>query len=309
MNFKDIILFILVLIIIYLLYKTEKAEHFDMTNDIKTAINNKFKVDLQPMRELADYSTTLYNFQDTFNLPSNITNIARNLVIDRNLLVNGNVKFTNKNTNILEIFPKYSIIAWANKDIPKGWAMCDGLNYILNNNGIAEISFDTSLRLINTPDLRSKSILKYEGQPSYIIRSGSEKIKIRYENLPRHSHIYNIYGSTIEGYEMLLSTYSKTEYIPIGYKSSYLRYDPDTRKSYNQLLNTALANPISFATKQAIFDKKQNGDTLTDLEEMYIRGIRIFDRISTKTVGSDQYESVIEDSMAPYYSLYYIMKL
>ncbi len=74
-----------------------------------------------------------------------------------NLTVEGDVKFTNRNTNIMEIFPRYMVIAWASSDIPKGWALCDGGFYKLNADGT--INSNSIVDSIKTPDLRGRFVL------------------------------------------------------------------------------------------------------------------------------------------------------
>jgi microcystin-dependent protein len=47
------------------------------------------------------------------------------------------------------------VIAWASSNIPKGWAICDGKIYKLNNDGT--VTEDSSG--IQTPDLRGRFVL------------------------------------------------------------------------------------------------------------------------------------------------------
>ena len=120
-NIKDIILIILVIVVFYLLYKISTlSEKFDITTDTATinqAITDIYKVDFDAMRNLGQIAQQILQQSpggtDTFNIP------ASNTVIE-NLKVNGDVIFTNKNSNIMEIFPKYMVISWASNDIPKG---------------------------------------------------------------------------------------------------------------------------------------------------------------------------------------------
>jgi hypothetical protein len=106
-NIKDIILIILVIVVFYLLYKISTlSEKFDITTDTATinqAITDIYKVDFDAMRNLGQIAQQILQQSpggtDTFNIP------ASNTVIE-NLKVNGDVIFTNKNSNIMEIFPK-----------------------------------------------------------------------------------------------------------------------------------------------------------------------------------------------------------
>jgi microcystin-dependent protein len=73
------------------------------------------------------------------------------------LVVKGNVEFENKNTVMLEIFPRFMVLAWASPDIPIGWAICDGRKYSLDTNNKA--MYDITGNGILTPDLRGRFIL------------------------------------------------------------------------------------------------------------------------------------------------------
>jgi microcystin-dependent protein len=214
MDIKDIILFILIILIIYLFYKTKKIEKFTTIEDtIKDAINDKYKEDLQYIRDLSDFSTSIREFKDINTLPNNTT-FQRNLIINGELRVNGDVKFNNKDTNILNIFPIYSIVAWASENIPKGWAQCTGEYYYLNEKGIAISTTDTTINRILTPDLRSRFIkgvnnettlvpilnptpdivwpwkVSYENTFEFGKAYGEENQTLSEREIPTHSHKY-----------------------------------------------------------------------------------------------------------------------
>jgi microcystin-dependent protein len=189
-NIKDIILIILVIVVFYLLYKTSTlSEKFEITTDTATinqAITDIYKVDFDAMRNLGQIAQQILQQSpggtDTFNIP------ASNTIIE-NLKVNGDVIFTNKNSNIMEIFPKYMVISWASNDIPKGWAICDGNKYIIDANGNNIINADG----IQTPDLRGRFILG-SGSGNDLERrflnqtGGAETVALVKEEMPRHSH-------------------------------------------------------------------------------------------------------------------------
>jgi microcystin-dependent protein len=148
---QEIIIVILIFGFIYLFYKTSelnKPDHFTASDDVKEAINEIYKADINAIRNLSNFATEIYNEKDSFTIPAKTTTIT-------DLTVNGNVKFTNKNSNMIEIFPQYMVIAWASSNIPKGWATCDGKIYKLNNDGTS--SEDSSG--IQTPDLRGRFVL------------------------------------------------------------------------------------------------------------------------------------------------------
>ncbi len=128
---------------------------------------------------------------------NSIAQIHGNCQISGNLQVNGDVTFLNKNSNIMEIFPRYMVLAWASlENIPKGWAPCNGKKYTMDAYGI----FSESDEGIQTPDLRGRFVLgsnpeTFTDTKNNIIsqrtldeQDGSEKHTLTIEQIPRHSH-------------------------------------------------------------------------------------------------------------------------
>jgi microcystin-dependent protein len=218
MDIKDIILLTLVIIIIYLIYRKKTCEKFDINNDIITAVNNQYKIDMDAMRNLASFTNTLHINNDTYTFPSTTTK-AIDLIVEGDLEVNGNIKFINKNSNILEIFPRFMIMAWNNNNIPNGWAECNGLTYMLKLDGNAIVVNDTNPEGIKTPDLRSRFIIgagdnTIDGPPlgeGLTVRSlgsfgGNESHTLTENEMPPHSHEYTLGVSTIKNF--LAGTFS-----------------------------------------------------------------------------------------------------
>jgi microcystin-dependent protein len=185
-----VIIFILTIIIIYLIYKTrnlsENLEKFTPTQtDINQMIATTYKVDLEAMRNLAQITQKIHANNDTLILPTDIT-IPGELILNGkahfisdtetkgtafidgdlgvygDVKVTGNVTFNNKNTNIMEIFPRLMIIIWLGNieqnrgqidRVPKGWALCDGNFYKIGPDGYAIVGGSGDLK---TPDLRGR---------------------------------------------------------------------------------------------------------------------------------------------------------
>jgi microcystin-dependent protein len=207
LDIKDIILGVLVILVIYLIYKTrnmsEKFEKFDSITTPTTtvspivaqAIANTYKVDLDAMRNLGQLAGKILTSDgtDTLTLPAST------------VVINGNVKFTNKDTLIMEIFPKYMVIAWAGPILPLGWAPCTGFFYILDSNNNYQIATSTDTGAILTPDLRGRFILG-TGQGSKDMNgrnltnrevglSGGEETHIlTLDEMPNHSHDIGVGG-------------------------------------------------------------------------------------------------------------------
>jgi microcystin-dependent protein len=200
MDIKDLILIVFGLLIVYLFYKTrnlEKLENFESSDILINAINTRYNADIDALRNLASLAKNILNNNDTLTLPATNTT-------GKNLILEGNITITNKNTCVLEIFPKFMVVAWANNIIPKGWAICDGRKYILDTS--PGINFGTAISNdgsygIQTPDLRGRFILgsgvggKDMNNNNLIQRNlndtgGEEKHVLTINEMAKHKHAY-----------------------------------------------------------------------------------------------------------------------
>jgi microcystin-dependent protein len=242
MDITHIILFIQFIAIIYLIIKMsqisnkndEKFEKFTTTssNDIIQAVNNLYKVDIDAMRNLASISKRILTTPDELIIPASTTT-ANKFLVKGDMEVRGKVVFTNKNTNVMDIFPKFMVIAWASIDIPKGWALCDGKTYVLNvTTGIASEVLANSSGGTVTPDLRARFIVGAgtfevniaDRDPYYNIstistslstkatvnidfgaRDGESAHKLTENEMPRHSH-FAFANDTVGVYGDITST-------------------------------------------------------------------------------------------------------
>jgi microcystin-dependent protein len=180
---QEIMMLIMLILIFYLLYKTHSIqENFSVSDDVKQAINDIYKADINAIRNLSNVATDIYNNNDSLTIPAKITTIA-------DLTVTGNVLFTNKNNNMIEILPTGMVIAWALSTLPKGWALCDGQKYKLDNNNNTILDINGT----QTPDLRGRFILG-SGQGTNLTNrnlnstGGEEKHLLTVEEMPSHNH-------------------------------------------------------------------------------------------------------------------------
>jgi microcystin-dependent protein len=192
-----ILLAFTILIVLYLLYKTRNLEKLSIEKfetDLISAVNNKYTADVDAIRNLSSLANTILTGRDSFRVPATTT-LMNNLVIDGNIVVDGSINFTNKDTVMLEILPKYMVIAWANVDIPLGWAICDGKKYILDarNKAIEDITGQA------TPDLRGRFILgsgfgakdmndEFLTERTIGEFGGEEGHALNIEEMPGHNH-------------------------------------------------------------------------------------------------------------------------
>lgn len=137
-NIIYIFLFILVITLLYFLYrKMEANEQFDIDSTIASSIKNTYNIDLDSMRNLSQISKNLLQ-NNNLIIPSNNSilnniNIKENIV-SNNMTISGDIELdgtcTNRNLPL-----KNTINFWLeNQKIPLGWAPCDGRKYSVNTN-------------------------------------------------------------------------------------------------------------------------------------------------------------------------------
>jgi microcystin-dependent protein len=188
---KDIILYVVIVLLVasniflYIkIYKINKVENFTVNDDVKQSINDIYKADINAIRNLSNIATDIYNNNDSLTIPAKTTTMS-------NVIISGDVTFTNKNTGIMEIFPAGMVIAWANPTIPKGWAVCDGQIYKLDSNKVATVDSNG----VQTPDLRGRFVLGSGTGTGLTSRTagttgGEENHKLTVSEIPSHNHGY-----------------------------------------------------------------------------------------------------------------------
>jgi microcystin-dependent protein len=301
MNIKDIVLIILIIISIYLLYKTLLFENFDGSSDIINEIDNQYKKDMDVIRNLTDFSKYIIDNNNIFNIPGYTYTVANNITIKGKLKSNKNIKFLNRTTKIFDIFPKYMVIPWYNNNIPKGWALCDGNRYTIGNDGNA-LKTDNENNSILTPDLRSRFIVGASNNATSDITpipfksepNGEEKHRLLVNEIPSHQHQYitSIGGGYNSEYtrNLVRRFMHGALYIPpdglmtssgIVYHSGFMTnnpyVDPPRKMPINVYLEYLVPGPDEQKTLQ----------------------------FSTGSVG----ENIPHENMPRYYALFYIIKL
>jgi microcystin-dependent protein len=199
---RDILIVILTILIAYLFYKTRKVEGFaepSVNEMVRQAVNDTYLVDISAMRNLANIAQDIMSNKDDLTLPTNIT-------IPGDLTVDGNIFLTNRNTNLMNLLPKFMVIAWASADgEPKGWAKCDGRKYKMDplTGVVSLLNMETvDADSIITPDLRGRFILG-SGQGDnlnnreYNKTGGAETHTLTELQMPSHSHDLNDFTNRI----------------------------------------------------------------------------------------------------------------
>jgi hypothetical protein len=178
---KIILIIILILLLIYL-NNNKKYENFgeDIQTDINNILNNTYNSDFSILSLL---SSKILNIKQ-----NNMVNLTDNLnvtgILNLNSPVSNNLKylkiknsviFNKKDNNnyFMDIFPQYFIMIWGNiSNIPKGWVLCDGKKYIIEN-GIPIESNQGNY--IQTPDLRGTVLQNYTREEINKIIDASNK--------------------------------------------------------------------------------------------------------------------------------------
>jgi microcystin-dependent protein len=193
MELIHLVVIFLVFVVLYLLYKTRNLEKLSIEKfetDIVSAVNNKYTADMDGIRNLASVANTIITTNDSLRIPATDT-YAKNLILD------GGIKINNKESVMLEIFPRFMILAWGSQNIPLGWAICDGRKYSLDNDYKA--MYDITGNGILTPDLRGRFILgagfgaKDMNNKPLLERKlgevgGEERNALTIEEMPGHNH-------------------------------------------------------------------------------------------------------------------------
>jgi microcystin-dependent protein len=215
-----IIISILVIVILYLLYKTRKIksdtgkiETFAVSEDIKKAITEIYNADIDAIRNLSGIAAQITTNSDTLTLPAantkilGSTEITGNLYIGGNIMSAGSVNFTRRSDMLMNTIPTGFVLAHYGGFPLKAWAPCDGKYYVLDaeQNAIEVLATAPGARL--TPDLRSRFIIGASGTADnqqiwnkgqqltsrpYLGWGGEENVTLTVEQMPSHSHTTNI---------------------------------------------------------------------------------------------------------------------
>ena len=303
MEILYIIILILIIAVIFLIFKiSNPGEHFDQTADIKSAVSNQYKVDLDAMRNLGALAQKILQPDesgtfDLLDLPASTINI-------KNLKVTGNVNFSAKDTNIMEIFPRYMVIAWATNTIPLGWAICDGKLYYPENDNIS-LSFTpipsgtTIDNAIITPDLRGRFILGTSPNYNYGTVGGEATVELTEQQMPNHTHFMFTKDSTERARDAAddndlaeLNRDPSPRYVASTNNANLDKHDKYTDFSYAMMVSSTEPRPTIGLTSST------GGDA----------SLKPIDRTNIN-VDDNNPHTLPHNNMPPYYVLTYIMKL
>lgn len=200
MNFVNIYLVFITIVLLLLFVKNNKVETFT-DNSLTESIENLGKI-----------ATSLVT-NDNYTLPGSLTSEKMLSTTDLNI---------KRNLNIL---PEGSIIAYSGSTAPEGWGICDGKYYLkmkyryddngkeINTNLIKESDkINTNINYyVKSPDLKDRFILGRDPVQHNINEAGGNDY-ITIHNLPEHSHSYDKGTSLSKGTGHVHATGSKSSH-------------------------------------------------------------------------------------------------
>ncbi len=294
MDIKDIVLIILVIIVLYLIYKTRNLEKFyiDLPNienfetSVETLINNTYTADMNIIKSLSQKASNILKQADTFAIPASTANL-------KNLIFDGSFIIQNKDTVLVDILPKYMVIAWADRTLPLGWALCNGKKYILDSSGNA---IENNTIGEQTPDLRGRFILgsgigkdalNNDMTPRILKQTGgTENHVLSIQEMPAHGHNLHIFGDPNGE--------------PISGGKTTIKLTDRQKKYYQSELNTGRRDEN--IDRLPVEIKKTGGIIRANTGNIRDGAIKDYN-------VAPIYDTVPHNNMPPFYVLTYIMKL
>ena len=290
MDIKKFFLIILVCIILYLIYDT-KGILDKLSNELPTIekfetsmednVNKVYIDDIDAIRNLTEITNYILN-DDSFNLPAN-TLYVNNIEIEGSFKINNDISLYN-------LLPKYIVIAYFNKKIPSGWALCDGKRYKLDINGntvedlLGTLTPDLSGKFILSSGIGKDSNLKDMTERKFGDIGGEKNTTLTIEEMPVHAH--NLFGEFT-----IFHTRSGSSRMRWMFGST-----TDTTHLFQSELNK-MANG-----NQSVTITKFGGKLTNGTGNIIDRADKDYGKPAEFTVNS-------HNNMPPYYTLMYIMKL
>ncbi len=312
----NILIIILILIIIYNITKRDHNEHFNNTEVTEDIFNNYYNNQLRYINNIFSFiksyntnnSNIVINSTTDLNnkiLTTNDLNIKNHMKLKKlhikgDLTLSSNLKI---NTNAINnIIPRYTIIAWYPKyknnyknqiiynKIPKGWVLCDGKKYYLDENNNFKLYTSTFTNVISdiieTPDLVNKIIVG-TNPISYTWNDGTKENTIK-EKKFKSSNNSNLY--TLKNSDLPIHSHN--------YSTSWV-YTPERPRRYD-INNTNDVGSYEVSTQSF-------SGIATGVVSPYNYGKEPNTKTKTDFAGTGDQTAI--DRSQPYIKLLYIMKL
>jgi hypothetical protein len=334
-EFKDVIIIILICIIIYALVDKRKDHFTEYTyTPLEQQINNAFEVDMSGIRKLNEIIVDLEN-NDLTTIDFNKYNvkelILNNVDVKLNSDYSNNFVVTNmkllgdviiKDHSKANIIPRGFIMAWYDEKIPFGWILCDGKTfwshkYDSSDTLIKPITNLNNYYEIKTPDLKERFIL---GADNNINTMGGEKeVKLTYDTMPQHTH---------NGTKMMFKK---------GNNFSDGKFSGSCYSDYNFTITASTKYPVEYTDDKKnelaydVYELSYDGDSSDEEDIMAARDIfpdnpgkiesnggttyfqepiPILDKNDNKKIIGYDYlhTDMPHNNMPPFHCVYYIMK-
>ena len=294
----------MIIIIMYLSLKKYIDRFTDNTDSIiNSAINDTFKADLASIVNLGNILNELNTPGKDADL-SQINNTKINdLMVSNmncdNLFINGNIEITDINnfSKFFNIYPRYMIMIWTLKDIPKGWAVCNGATWYVNYETESfSLNDDDNSSVVVVPDLRDRFVIGATDEMNSIYSlnktGGQNSITLNNSNIPSHNHTtpFLIHKDKIPKNAQSIS-----------FLSGYFK-----GSSYTSTLHhKGQVESRDDGTSYGYILYKEDGPIFDFGYPIYTD----YARDNPTSAGTPSDKSKPHENRPPYYKLYYIMKL
>jgi microcystin-dependent protein len=169
----------------------------NMTQEkIIAQVNKIYDIDVESIRNLGAISQSLLTGKNYHNINGESVEEGT-LKIPANVVIDGELRINKR----AEILPIGTIIACSTKDVPSGWARCDGSYYkksIYKHDTTYADKIDETKYLsisdkdiyIYAPDLRDRFLLGYDvnGDKNLLSTGGTDMLGV--EHIPPHKHAF-----------------------------------------------------------------------------------------------------------------------
>ena len=243
MNKLYLIYYFLIVVLILKFLKT--SENFSSSDFDENYLVKKFTADIESFR--------------------NLSNISKDIYSDGKLTIHGGLDIKDR----LNILPKGIIVAWNKKEIPEGWAICDGKN--------------------GTPNLIKRFLLGKSSETSLKNTGGEENVKLTLNEIPSHTHENKIINYRGHSHTLTTSqnTFNSSSYTRNFCSPSDGKYNCSGGRRVTSFDITSRASIYKLSS----LNSNEDGDH--------------FHTVTTKNTGG----SASHNNMPPYYVLIWIMKL